>query len=74
MTPTTELIESRITTALAATYAGVTVAAIRKWVQRGHLTVDSRDHRGRPLYRWIDVARAERATRDRARRTYPATR
>lgn len=59
-------------TADAATHAGVSVATIRKWVQRGHLTVDRRDQLGRPLFRWLDVAKAERATRDRARRTFAA--
>lgn len=66
----TEVIESRITTADASHLAGVSVATIRKWVQRGHLTVAERDNLGRPLFRWIDVARAEHATREHARRTY----
>ena len=68
----TSVIESRITTADASCLAGVSVATIRKWVQRGHLEVDCRDGLGRPLFRWIDVAKAERATRERARRTYAA--
>lgn len=68
----TELIERRITTADASHLAGVSVATIRKWVQRGHLAVDRRDHLGRPLFRWLDVAKAERLTRDHARRTYAA--
>jgi predicted site-specific integrase-resolvase len=68
----TNVIESRISTADASCLAGVSVATIRKWVQRGHLEVACRDGLGRPLFRWIDVAKAERATRDRARRTYAA--
>lgn len=65
-------IDQLITTADASYCAGVTVAAIRKWVQRGHLPVADRDPRGRPLFRWIDVAKAEHATREHARRTYAA--
>lgn len=57
-----------ITTSEAATLAGVTVAAISNWRDRGLLAQSGTDHRGRPLYRFLDVAKAERATRDRARR------
>lgn len=76
-----ELIDSLITSTEAANLAGVTVAAISNWRERGYLTRDGQrvhlapaehDQRGRPLYRWIDVAKAERATRDRARRTFAA--
>lgn len=67
---TEALLESHITQADASSYAGVSVATIRKWVQRGHLPVACRDGLGRPLYRWIDVAKAEHATRERARRRY----
>lgn len=67
-----DVIESRITTADASSLAGVSVATIRKWVQRGHLEVAARDGLGRPLFRWLDVAKAERATRERARRTFAA--
>jgi hypothetical protein len=56
----------------AAEYAGVSVAAICKWRERGHLPVatddegnEIRDPRGRPLYRLIDVAKAEHATKTR---------
>ena len=59
-----------LTTADASCHAGVSVAAIRKWVQRGHLTPAARDARGRPLFRWIDVAKAEYFTRERANRKY----
>lgn len=68
----TGVAESRITTADASHLAGVSVATIRKWVQRGHLNVDRRDHLGRPLFRWLDVAKAERLTRDHARRKFAA--
>lgn len=59
----------------AAAYAGVSIAAICKWRDRGHLPVatdengtEIRDRRGRPLYRLLDVAKAENATRQRAER------
>lgn len=67
-----EIIERRISTADASHLAGVGVATIRKWVQRGHLAVDHRDHLGRPMFRWLDVAKAERLTRDHARRKFAA--
>jgi len=77
-----ELLESLVSTSEAANLAGVKVSAITNWRERGYLvdTVDGPkrvhlapaglDVRNRPLYRWIDVAKAERATRDRARRKY----
>lgn len=67
-----ELLDSLVTTTEAANLAGVKVAAISNWKQRGHLVPAAHDGRGRPLYRWIDVAKAERATRDHARRTFAA--
>lgn len=57
-----------ISTTEAARIAGVTVAAISKWRERGQLTPAGHDKSGRPLYRFLDVAKAERATRDQARR------
>lgn len=62
-------IDDLITTNDAATLCGVTVEAIRKWASRGQLAAAGIDERGRKLYRLIDVAKAERATRRRARRT-----
>jgi hypothetical protein len=58
---------ARITTSQAAIYAEVTPAAIVNWRRRGHLHPIAWDH-GRPLYQVIDVAKAEHATRKRARR------
>jgi hypothetical protein len=56
----------------AAAYAGVTVAAICKWRERGHLPVatdehgqEIRDAHRRPRYRLLDVAKAENATKQR---------
>jgi predicted site-specific integrase-resolvase len=61
-----------LTTTRAANLIGVKVETIRKWRERGHLEVKGLDERGRPMYRWIDVVRAERATRDKAGRKYAA--
>lgn len=52
----------------AANLVGVSVETIKKWRQRGHLETKGLDERGRPMYAWIDVVKAERATRDRAGR------
>ena len=59
----------------AAEYAGVSVAAICKWRERGHLPVakdeqgrEIRDKQGRPRYRLLDVAKAENATKRRGER------
>lgn len=52
----------------AATLAGVSESAIRKWKQRGHLEPSGKDDFGRPLFTGIAVLRAEAKTRRRARR------
>jgi hypothetical protein len=54
----------------AAEAAHVKANVVHNWRYRGHLEVAKRDHQGRPLFRAIDVIRAEKATRERARRTY----
>ncbi|RLU81112.1 hypothetical protein CTZ27_33260 [Streptomyces griseocarneus] len=59
------------TTAEAAEAAGVSPGVIRIWAHRGHLSRANPGGRT-PKYRAIDVVRAERATRERARRTYAA--
>lgn len=66
-----ETLESLVSTVEAANLAGVTATTIRSWAKRGHLVPTCREN-GRPLYRWIDVARAERKTRDavHARRNF----
>ena len=58
----------------AGLYAGVSVAAIVNWRNRGHLPVatdeqgnEIRDAQGRPRYRLLDVAKAEYRTHERAR-------
>lgn len=65
--------DSLLTTAEAANTAGVTVTTIRSWVNRGHLEAAGLNERGHPLYRLLDVAKAEAATRDHARRTWHAS-
>ena len=69
-------VNALLTAKEAAGYAGVSIAAICKWRERGHLPVatdprtgnEIRDDRGRPRYRLLDVAKAENATRQRAER------
>ncbi|MCH5677844.1 MerR family transcriptional regulator [Streptomyces gilvus] len=53
---------------ISATAAAVTRSAICNWVTRGHLDVAGLDDHGRPLYSLAGLARAEKATRDRALR------
>lgn len=60
------------TIAEAAQLAQVTTDAVHKWRRRGLLDDAGRDHKGRVLVRATDVIRAEKATRQRARRTYAA--
>jgi hypothetical protein len=57
-----------ITASQAAEYAGVTVQAVVNWRARGHLKPAGHRSDGTPLYRLLDVAKAEHATRKRARR------
>lgn len=70
-------IDTLVTASEAAQLCGVTVAAISNWASRGYtkrdgtkttLAATDTDRHGRKLYRILDVAKAERATRDRARR------
>lgn len=63
------------TVAEAAEHAKVSEATVRSWVHRGHLPLaragcgrEIRDRSGRPRFNPLDVARAEFATRERARR------
>ncbi|MFI7137209.1 MerR family transcriptional regulator [Streptomyces massasporeus] len=53
---------------VSAGAAAVTSATIRSWAHRGHLAPCGLDAHGHPLYARRAVARAERATRDRALR------
>lgn len=65
-------LDELISSTRAANLVSVKVETIRQWRSRGHLEAKGLDEHGRPLYRWIDVVKAERATRDKARRTYAA--
>lgn len=60
------------TVAQAAEAAQVAPNVVRNWKYRGVLEQAGEDWRGRPLFRAIDVIKAEKATREKARRTYPA--
>jgi hypothetical protein len=60
--------DTPITAADAARRAGVTPQAIANWVRRGKLEPAGTDRRGRRVYWWIDVCKAEAATRRGARR------
>jgi predicted site-specific integrase-resolvase len=59
------------TTAEAAEAVGVDPGVIRIWAHRGHLK-RANGRQGRPKYRAIDVLTAEKATREKARRSYAA--
>lgn len=56
---------------------GISVDTLRMWRYRGHLPQATNKNgrplrRGRqPLFRLVDIARAEKATRQRARRHIP---
>ncbi|MGY1773520.1 MerR family transcriptional regulator [Blastococcus sp. SYSU D00813] len=52
----------------AARLAGVPEPTVRQWKSRHHLDPAGKDARGRPLFRPIDVLRAEARTRANARR------
>jgi hypothetical protein len=67
-----DLQTTRWTVAQAAEAAGVKPNVVRNWKYRGLLSEVGRDWRDGPLFLAIDVIRAEKATRERARRTYAA--
>ncbi|MFE0451612.1 helix-turn-helix domain-containing protein [Streptomyces sp. NPDC058914] len=52
----------------AADLTGVSPQTVYSWIRRGHLKVEGLDHGGQKLLRHIDVARAEKATRAKAKR------
>ena len=59
----TDSLDELITTREAADLCQVAVSTVSGWRERGHLRVSKYDARDRPLYKMIDVLRAERATR-----------
>jgi len=52
----------------ASLFTGVSVQTVYSWIRRGHLEVTGLDHRVQKLFRHLDVAKAELATRAKARR------
>lgn len=64
-----DLHDDLLTVAEAATDCHVSEAAIRQWKRRGHLVPAAHDHVGRPLFRGIDVLRAEARAAANLRRT-----
>ncbi|MBA0047728.1 hypothetical protein [Mycobacteroides sp. LB1] len=68
--------DSLVTAEEAATICGVRSVTVRQWASRGYgrakdkikLAQSGQDDRGRKLYRLLDVAKAEHATRGLARR------
>ncbi|MCX5234431.1 helix-turn-helix domain-containing protein [Streptomyces prunicolor] len=60
--------ETWLTVKEAALFVGVDVQTVYSWVRRGHLKVTGLDHRGRKLFRHLDIARAELSTRTKVKR------
>ncbi|WP_232491110.1 hypothetical protein [Mycobacterium dioxanotrophicus] len=65
---TPEGIDSEITATEAAALCGVALCTITKWARDGRITPVGINRQGRKIYRLLDVAKAERATRNKARR------
>lgn len=65
---TPEGIESQITASEAAALCGVALCTITKWVRQDRIKPVGLNPQGRKLYRLLDVAKAEHATREKARR------
>lgn len=63
-------VDTLLTPTQAAQLAGVTPATIRQWASRGKLTPAGLGAHGAKLYRWLDVARCEHATRHRSGRRH----
>ncbi|MFE4918995.1 helix-turn-helix domain-containing protein [Streptomyces sp. NPDC056661] len=52
----------------AADHFGVALKSIYRWTYEGRLVAGGLDHRGQKVFRHLDVARAEKATRAKAKR------
>lgn len=63
-----EGIDSLITANEAAGLCGVAASTIRRWQLEGRIERQGIDRHGRNMYRILDIAKAERATRKNARR------
>jgi DNA-binding transcriptional MerR regulator len=66
-----DITEATWTAAEAAQAVGVKVYTIWQWKRRGHLQPAGLNDTGLQVFRVLDVARAEYATRQRARRSFP---
>lgn len=60
--------ETWLTAREAAELTGVSIVTVYSWVRRGHLKVEGLGHRGQKLFRHLDVAKAEKVTRAKAKR------
>lgn len=69
--PEGDITEATWTAAEAAQAVGVKVYTIWQWKRRGHLKPVGINDEGVQVFLVLDVARAEYATRERARRTMP---
>ncbi|MGW3305899.1 helix-turn-helix domain-containing protein [Streptomyces sp. NPDC001073] len=47
----------------AADHFGVHIRTVQSWTRRGHLTATGLSPFGKPMYRYLDVAKAELKTR-----------
>lgn len=65
---TPEGIDSKITASEAAALCGVALCTITKWAREERINPVGINPQGRKLYRLLDIAKAEHATRQRARR------
>ena len=70
--PDGDITEATWTAAEAAEAVGVKVHTIWQWKRRGHLKPVGINDDGVQVFLVLDVARAEYATRERARRSFPA--
>ena len=61
-------IDSQITATEAAQLCGVALCTITKWARDGRIQPTGINRQGRKVYRLLDVAKAEYATREKARR------
>jgi DNA-binding transcriptional MerR regulator len=65
-------VQTLLTGPEAADLCGVSPITIRNWKLRGLIVPDGLDEHGRPLYSQLTIARAEKRTRNRARRQHAA--